>query len=106
MSNCLIGWDRELEGYLFQCKHWITLSPSLVEKGHQQHIFEKDGEYALPPENSYLFPFARQNGWQLVVSFPSHHEILEGPEIRATQRFLMEFDDWWRKEIEKGLEDE
>ncbi|MDT8899564.1 hypothetical protein QYE77_14965 (plasmid) [Thermanaerothrix sp. 4228-RoL] len=100
MKN-LIGWDEERQAYLFDYSPWITASPSLVTSGYQQHVFEKNGEYALPGENSYLFPFAKACGWQHVISFPSHHDIVSGPAFTATARFNQEFNAWFEQELNK-----
>lgn len=55
---------------------WLTGSSSLVTRGTKQPIFSKNGMYYAPFYSSVTYPFARENGYELVVEFPDHHEIL------------------------------
>lgn len=89
----------ELPNYRFQYYLWVTESGSLSgsedETGFRQNIWLKDGQYACPIGSSYDAPFAHECGWKHVIDFPSHHEIVEGPEFNGNRLWNHEFRTWW-----------
>lgn len=103
-----VGEDSDLFVFAFtgdDGEIFITESPSLVgwqKNGTKQPVFKKDGVYYAPFYSSVTYPFARENGYELVVEVPDHHEILnawdaDGKEIAVVYggRFQRELIRWY-----------
>lgn len=95
---CNIGSDTE-PVYRFRYGLWTTESGSLHGSenptGSMQYVFQKNGVYANPIWNSYLMGFAQVSGWEMVVAFPSHHIVVDGPSFDGTDDFVKEFNNWY-----------
>lgn len=93
-----LGWNDELEGYVFKVGQWKTLSQSLVD-GYQVYVLEKAGEYILvDSELAGVLTFIKEHPfWKIVARFPSHHEVIDGPEFGDTHKFYNEYMSWYNQ---------